>query len=123
MDGKYLALKSQSLSCVTSYFGFDNIPDTKKAFNEVANILKPHGRLVFTTLQLREQSESLDLAEKHGYGTTQTKDRLAPSLESTGFELDSAEVFYTGKWPYNPMDLIPVEGDWFAHVLVITHKI
>jgi len=64
MDGKHLALKSQSLSCVTSYFGFDNIPDTKKAFNEVAKILKPDGHLVFTTLRLREQSKSLDLAEK-----------------------------------------------------------
>jgi len=122
MDGKHLAIKRQTLSFAASYFGLDNIPDTRKAFKEVADAMKPNGRLVMTTLWLKERSQSLVLCEKHGYGATQTKDRIVQTLESTGFEMDSAEVFYSGKWPHNPMDLIPVEGDWYAHALVIARK-
>jgi ubiquinone/menaquinone biosynthesis C-methylase UbiE len=83
MDGKHLAIKLKSLPCATSYFGFDNIPDTKKAFNEIAQAMKSNGRLVFTTIWLKEKSKSLILSEKHGYGTTQTEDRLARVLDST----------------------------------------
>jgi len=122
MDGKHLAIKPQTLSCVTSHFGLDNIPDTIKALKEIARIMKRDGRLVITTLWLKEGSKSLALSEKHGYGAISTRDRLVETLESTGFKLDSEEVFYSGKWPHNPMDLIPVEGDWFAHVLVIARK-
>jgi 2-polyprenyl-3-methyl-5-hydroxy-6-metoxy-1,4-benzoquinol methylase len=122
MDGKHLAIKPQTLSCVTSYFGLDNIPDTIKALKEIARIMKRDGRLVMTTLWLKEGSKSLALSEKHGYGAISTRDRLVETLESTGFKLDSEEVFYSGKWPHNPMDLIPVEGDWFAHVLVIARN-
>lgn len=123
MDGKHLAIKPQTLSCVTSYFGLDNIPDTVKALKEIARIMKRDGRLIMTTLWLKEGSKSLALSEKHGYGAISTRDRLVETLESTGFKLDSEEVFYSGKWPHNPMDLIPVEGDWFAHVLVIARKL
>jgi len=123
MDGKHLAIKPETLSCVTSYFGLDNIPDTRKAIKEIAKVMKPNDRLIMATLWLKERSRSLVLSEKHGYGATQTGDRLAQTLESTGFRLESAEVFYSGKWPHNPMDLIPVEGDWFAHALVIARKV
>jgi 2-polyprenyl-3-methyl-5-hydroxy-6-metoxy-1,4-benzoquinol methylase len=122
MDGKHLAIKPQTLSCVTSYFGLDNIPDTIKTLKEIARIMKRDGRLVMTTLWLKEGSKSLALSEKHGYGAISTRDRLVETLESTGFKLDSEEVFYSGKWPHNPMDLIPVEGDWFAHVLLMARK-
>lgn len=122
MDGKHFAIKPQTFSCATSYFGLDNIPDTIKALKEIARIMKRDGRLVMTTLWLKEGSKSLALSEKHGYGAISTRDRLVETLESTGFKLDSEEVFYSGKWPHNPMDLIPVEGDWFAHVLLMARK-
>lgn len=120
-DGKHLAIKSQKLRCVTSYFGLDNIPETKGAFEEVSRVLMPNGRLVFATLWLKENSKSLALSERHGYGGIVTEDRLTRTLEETGFELDSVKVFYSGKWSHNPMDRVPVEGDWFAHALVQAH--
>lgn len=58
MDGKHLAIKPKSLSCVTSYFGFDNIPNTMKALEETANAMKDNGVLIFTTLWLKEGSKS-----------------------------------------------------------------
>lgn len=122
MDGKHLAVKPQEIPCVTSFFGFDNIPETKKAFREVSRILLSKGRLVMATLWLKEDSRSLALAERLGFGAIATQNRLTRILEETGFEINSVEEFYTGKWPYNPMDRLPLEGDWFAHSLVLAHK-
>lgn len=122
MDGKHLALKSQKLGCVTSFYGLDNIPETKKAFQELSRVLARKGRLVMATLWLEEGSRSLAVAEKLGYGALTTQSRLIHTLEETGFTIDSTEKFCSGKWPFNPMDRIPLEGDWFAHALVLAHK-
>lgn len=122
MDGKHLAIKSQKLPCATSYFGLDNIPDTKKAFQEVSRVLVPGGRLTLATLWLKEGSKSVALAERHGYGAIVTENRLFKTLEETGFRPDSVKVFYSGKWSHNPMDRLPLEGDWFAHAFVLVHR-
>ena len=122
MDGKHLAVKPRKLPCVTSYFGLDNIPETKKAFQEVCRVLIPKGRLILTTLWFKEDSRSLALAEKLGFGAITTENRLTRTLEETGFKIDSAEKFYSGKWPHNPMDRLPLKDDWYAHALVLAHK-
>jgi len=122
MDVKHLALKPQRLSCITSYFGLDNIPETKKAIQEVSRVLMSKGQLILATLWFKESSRSLTLAEKLGYGAIATEDRLTRTLEETGFEIDSAEKFYSGEWSYNPMDRLPLKGDWYAHALVLAHK-
>jgi len=122
MDGKHLAVKKQRLPCATSYFGLDNIPDTAEALQELTRVLIPKGRLVMATLWLEENSKSLSLAEKHGYATIATRNRLFKTFETTGFKLDSVQIYYSGNWPYNPMDRIPMEGDWFAHALVLAHR-
>lgn len=122
MDGKHLAVASEEIPSITSFFGFDNIPDCRKAFREAHRILNPNGRLAFATLWMKKSSKSLALAESHGHGVTGTESRLKNVLEETGFTFDSAETFYSGCWPHNPMDRIPIEGDWFAHVLILAHK-
>ncbi len=122
MDGKHFAVKPQKLPCVTSYFGFDNIPETRKAFQEVFRILMPKGHLVFATIFVEEGSKSLALAQKLGYGVIMTENRLTLMLEEVGFKIDSVEDFYSDKWPYNPMDRLPLEDDWYAHSLVLAHK-
>lgn len=122
MDGKHLAIRPQKIPCATSFFGLDNIPNTKKAFEELHRTLTPNGRLALATLWLEEKSRSITLAEKHGYGAIATKERLIQTLGETGFKVISAQTFYSGKWPHNPMDLIPVEDDWFAHSLVLVLK-
>ncbi len=122
MDGKHLALKQLIVPCISSFFGFDNIPKTKKAFQEACRVLKPHGRLVFASLWLEEGSRSLIKAEELGFGAIATENKLVKVLEDTGFKVDSVETFHSGRWPFNPMDLLPYEGDWFAHSLVEAHK-
>ena len=122
MDGKHLAIKTQKLACITSFFGFDNIPDSAEAIREANRVLIPNGRLAFATMWLKKDSKSMSLAESLGYGAIATEDRLKEALEKTGFKFYSAETFYSGKWPHNPMDRIPVEGDWFAHVMVLARR-
>jgi uncharacterized protein YbaR (Trm112 family) len=122
MDGKHLALKPRKIPCVSSWFGLDNIPEPKKALEEASRVLMSTGRLVLATLWLEETSRSLALAEELGFGGIATKDRLNRTLKETGFKIDSARMFYSGKWPRNPMDRLPLEGDWFAHSMVIAQK-
>jgi ubiquinone/menaquinone biosynthesis C-methylase UbiE len=122
MDAKHLAVESQKIPCVTSFFGLDNIREVRQAFQEVSRVLTPNGRLIMATLWLEENSRSLALAEKLNVGGIATEDRLAKMLEETMFEIDTVERFHSGKWGYNPMDALPIEGDWFAHTLVRAHK-
>jgi len=123
MNGKHLALENRKIPCVTSFFGFDNIPEARKAFDEVSRVLTPKGQLVFSSLWLAEGSRSLAEAEKLGYGTTMTENKLTRTLKETGFMIDSVETYYSGRWPYNPMDLLPFKDDWFAHILVSARKV
>ncbi len=122
MDGKRLALKSEAFPAVTSYFGFNNIPDAKSALSELARVLEPAGTLAFANLFFEEGSKSQRLAERSGYLDVSTEERLVSSLEGCGFHIDGVEAFYSGEWPHNPMDLLPVEGDWYVHVFVKAHK-
>ncbi|MCK4696978.1 MAG: class I SAM-dependent methyltransferase [Dehalococcoidia bacterium] len=122
MDGKHLALKPRAIPCVTSLFGLDNIPYNKPAFMEVSRVLKQGGRLAMATLWLEEGSESLTEAGKLGYLEIATEERLRGMLEEAGLVQDRVEVFYEGRWPHNPMDAFPLEGDWFSHALVTAHK-
>jgi ubiquinone/menaquinone biosynthesis C-methylase UbiE/uncharacterized protein YbaR (Trm112 family) len=118
MDAKRLAVKSNKVKCAVSHFGFNNIPQTGKAFSEVCRVLKNKGMLMFSALFLQEDSRSLKLAGRLGYGEIVSEKRLAKALEQAGLQIDDVEEFYSGKWPHNPMDRLPLEGDWFAHSLV-----
>ena len=122
MDGKHLGLRSRRLPCVVSHFGFNNIPSAGSSFREVARALRAHGRLLFSAIWLEEGSKSLALAKKLGYGDTVTEKGIQEALNDAGFRTDSTEVFYSGEWKHNPMDLLPIEGDWFAHALVSASK-
>ena len=122
MDGKHLGIRSRRLPCAVSHFGFNNIPHAGSAFREAARVLRAHGKLLFSAIWLEEGSKSLALAEKLGYGGTMTEKGIHKAFEDAGLRVDSTEVFYSGEWRHNPMDLLPVEGDWFAHTLVSATK-
>jgi ubiquinone/menaquinone biosynthesis C-methylase UbiE len=122
MDAKHLAVKTEQMPCVVSYFGFNNVPQTKQALSETFRVMTPNGRLAFATLSLEEGSRSFKEAAKLGYGDVATEARLIRTLKETGFRVDSIERFYSGEWLHNPMDRLPREGDWFAHSLVLARK-
>jgi len=121
-DAKHLAFKKEALSTVSSYFGFDNIPETILALNEIFRVLKPNGKAIFSSIWLREDSKSIKLAEKYRVGQIASENRLKRSLEKIGFKLDWIKEIYSGVWPYNPMDLLPVQGDEFSYVIVQISK-
>ncbi|MEM2117594.1 MAG: class I SAM-dependent methyltransferase [Candidatus Bathyarchaeia archaeon] len=121
-DAKHLAFKSNVLSTVTSNFGFDNVPEATLAFMEAARVLQPNGKVIFSSLWFKEGSESMKLAETHGFGQMASEARLKRTLDKAGLVLDWIEKVYSGVWPHNPMDLLPLEGEEYSHVVVQAHK-
>jgi len=121
-DAKHLAFKDNALSTISSHFGFDNVPETVSAFKESFRILKPGGKAIFSSLWLREGSESIKIAEKYKVGQIASENRLKQTLKKAGFILDWFEEVYSGVWPYNPMDLLPLQGEEFSHVIVQIRK-
>lgn len=121
-DAKRLSFKNAALSTVSSFFGFDNVPETSLAFKECARILRPGGQTFFASIWYREGSESMRLADKHNVSQIASEGRLKDALAKSGLTLDHIEEVYSGLWPHNPMDLLPVEGDEYTHVIVSAKK-
>jgi hypothetical protein len=121
-DAKHLCFKNAVFSTVSSFFGFDNVPEVVLALKECARVLCPNGRAYFVSLWYREGSESMKLADEHNVGQIASRGRLKDALAKSGLVLDQVEEVYSGLWPYNPMDLLPVEGDEYAHVIVSARK-
>jgi ubiquinone/menaquinone biosynthesis C-methylase UbiE/uncharacterized protein YbaR (Trm112 family) len=121
-DAKHLAFKDNTLSTISSNFGFDNVPETISAFKESFRVLKPNGKVIFSSMWLREGSESIKIAEKYKVGQIASENRLKKALKKTGFILDWVDEVYSGVWSHNPMDLLPVQGEEFSHVIVQIRK-
>ncbi|MEM3579800.1 MAG: class I SAM-dependent methyltransferase [Candidatus Bathyarchaeia archaeon] len=121
-DAKHLAFKNESFQTISSFFGFDNIPETVLALKECFRVLKPGGKTVFTSIWLNEGSKSIEVAEKYGVAQIANEKRLKKVLEKTGFTLECIEEVYSGVWPYHPMDLLPIEGDEYSDVIVQARK-
>lgn len=122
VDAKHLCFKNDVFSTASSFFGFDNVPETVLALEECARILRVGGRVFFASLWYREGSESMRLAEEYKVGQIASEGRLKDALAKSGLILDRVEEVYSGLWPRNPMDLLPFEGDEYAHVIVSARK-
>ncbi|MGA2767768.1 MAG: class I SAM-dependent methyltransferase [Candidatus Bathyarchaeia archaeon] len=121
-DAKHLCFKNAVFSTVSSFFGFDNVPETVLALRECARVLRAGGRTFFVSIWYREGSESMRIAEEHNCGQIASEGRLKDALAKSGLVLDQVEEAYSGLWPHNPMDLLPVEGDEYSHVIVSARK-
>jgi ubiquinone/menaquinone biosynthesis C-methylase UbiE len=122
VDAKHLCFKSDVFSTVSSFFGFDNVPETVLALEECARVLRVGGRVFFASLWYREGSESMRLAEEYKVGQIASEGRVKDALAKSGLILDRVDEVYSGLWPHNPMDSLPVEGDEYAHVIVCARK-
>ena len=122
MDAKRMCFRDDSLSTVSSFFGFDNVPQTFEAFRETARVLTRKGKVVFCSLWHEDGSKSMRVADEHGVGEISSESRLRKTLDRAGLTVDGVEVLYSGVWPCNPMDLLPVEGEMYSHVIVQASK-
>jgi len=121
-DAKHLCFKGDVFSTISSNFGFDNVPDTILAFNESARILQLEGKIIFSSIWFKENSESMRIAEEHNFGKMASEKRLKETLQKAGLVFEWIEEIYCGVWPHNPMDLLPVEGDEYTHILAQARK-
>lgn len=116
-DAKHLCFQSNVFFTVSSFFGFDNVPEAALVFKQVSRVLQDGGHLFFASLWYKEGSDSMRLAEKHGVSQVASEARLKKALARSGLVLDSVEEAYSGVWSHNPMDLLPLEGDEYEHVI------
>jgi len=121
-DAKHLSFKDSSLSTISSFFGFDNVPETALALRESARVLRTGGHLFLLSLWLKEGSKSMRIAEKHNICQIASEKRLKETLSDAGLVLEEVQEIYSAVWPYNPMDLLPVKGDEYSHVIVRVGK-
>lgn len=122
VDAKHLCFKTNVFSTASSFFGFDNVPETVLALKECARVLRVGGRVFFASLWYREESESMRLAMEYKVDQIASAGRLKDALAKSGLVLDRVEEVYSARWPRNPMDLLPVEGDEYTHVIVSARK-
>ena len=62
------------------------------------------------------------IAEEQHIEQIASETRLKDALSEAGLILEEAEEEYSGLWPCNPMDMLPVEGDEYSHVIVSARK-
>jgi ubiquinone/menaquinone biosynthesis C-methylase UbiE/uncharacterized protein YbaR (Trm112 family) len=121
-DAKHLAFKSQTFSTISSYFGFDNVPQAATALKEASRVLHTDGKIFLSSLWLEEESESMRIAEQHRIGQIASEKRLKDVLDAADLMIIKTENIHSGVWPHNPMDLLPVEGDKYTHVIAELKK-
>jgi uncharacterized protein YbaR (Trm112 family) len=121
-DAKRLALKDEVVESVVSFGGLANVPHGTHALREAARVLQSGGRIVFSTLLVREDSPSFSLAAEHGYGDLMSAPSVRQALVAAGFHLLQQKTFVADTWPGCPQDLLPLEGDWFSHSAFVAQK-
>ena len=122
MDSCHLALQDEVIDTVISLEGFANIPDGPGAMAQAARVLRPGGLVIFSTLLLKEDSPSFQLAADHGHNGLISESRVQEALTSAGLEITERQDFVSGQWAGCPYDLLPLEGDWFAHAVFTASK-
>ena len=121
-DAKHLALQDAVIRAVVSFGGFGNVPRGGTALREAARVLQSGGLLVFSALLLQEDSPSHELAAEHGYAEMMSTPGVRAAVEATGLQLIKEQEFVSGRWSHCPYDLLPLEGDWFAHAVFTACK-
>jgi ubiquinone/menaquinone biosynthesis C-methylase UbiE len=122
MDAKHLAFKPATMGLVTSWFGFNNMPEATAALTEVQRVLQPGGELAATVLNVDTLSNTHLIAEEAGFADLLTQEKVVASLEAAGLHFDRTETFIEGVWPGNPYDALPLKGDRFVYRLVIAQR-
>jgi ubiquinone/menaquinone biosynthesis C-methylase UbiE/uncharacterized protein YbaR (Trm112 family) len=122
MDSCHLALQDEVIDTVISMEGFANIPNGPGAMAQAARVLRPGGLLIFSTLLLNEDSASFQLAADHDHNGLISHRRVEEALTASGLEMDGRQDFVSGQWAGCPYDLLPLEGDWFAHAVYTATK-
>jgi len=122
MDACHLGLQDEVIDTVISLEGFANVPDGAGAIDQAARVLRPGGQLSFSTLLLKEDSPSIRLAAEHGHYGLMTEGRVEQALAQAGLQVSERVDFVSGKWAGCPYDLLPLEGDWFAHAVYTAGK-
>ena len=122
MDAKDIAFRAGSMGVVTSWFGFNNVPEAWPALQQAEAVLAPGGFLATSVLNVLPDSPSHLLASDAGFADFLTEDAVRASFAETSLTLKTLETITESLWPGNPYDALPLMGERFYHRLVIAQK-
>lgn len=122
MDAKRLALHSNAIGAVTSWFGFNNVPDVASAIREAQRVLAPGGRLAAAILNVDPTSTTYHVAAEAGFSDLLTDENTRINLTAAALQIEKLETYAAGIWPGNPYDALPLKGESFSHRLLVAQK-
>ena len=123
MDAKRLALRSNAIGTVTSWFGFNNVPDAPPAMRETQRVLASGGRLATAILNVDPTSTTYRIAEEAGFSDFLTDENARINLAAATLLIERLETYAAGSWPGNPYDALPLKGESFSHRLLVAQKV
>lgn len=123
-NASHLSIKDNCAEYVSSLAGLCNVPNPKKACQEVYRILRQGGRLYYATTLLKKESRSYEKALTFGEEIAQAlnQDELLQMLHEVGFQTVECHVVAEAEWAENPYDGIPLAGDTQQYAFVIAQK-
>lgn len=122
MDVRNLAFRPASVGTVTSWFGFNNVPDPQIALQEVERVLVAGGRLATSILNVGATSPTHALAREAGFADFLTDEAVEARFSQTSLTLTGLEAITEGRWPRNPYAALPLAGEQFYHRLIFAKK-
>lgn len=119
-DARHMPFADETFEAVTAWGGFIEVPESPKAVKESHRVLKPNGWFAGDGEVYKQNSESMEIADKMGIGYLATKERIKECLSEANFRNTFFETLFKGKdqtIPGQDQAPLPAHGDWYSLVV------
>ncbi|ERJ13885.1 class I SAM-dependent methyltransferase [Haloplasma contractile] len=128
-DASNLPIRNNSMDAVISFYGIANMADkTVGGIKDAKRVLKKNASLLNSVMYVEENSEAQKIIEESfkEYGINGFSFFTEPNIRDTykegSFPQMTIEVVAEGIGEYNELDLVPVEGHWYALAIIDSKK-
>jgi SAM-dependent methyltransferase len=127
-DARRMPFKDGVFQSVTALGGSVEIAEAEAGVRETYRVLNVNGWFALSGEQYREDSPSMKVAERLGFDSLATKNRLQTAMQGIGFKNLQHEVLYEG-YDIDPVSTpdeercpLPAPSDWFQTVVASGQK-
>jgi len=110
-DARRMPFRSESIPVVTSAVGLENIPMNRPAYEEIARVLRPGGRLLQVIKLYEEGGASQRAMRELGDAATGTWCGYEGLLRDLGLTIERWEPVWAGCGKSDPTDLLPQDDE------------